>query len=89
MFRHACGYKLAHDGRDTRALQHYLGHKSIQHTFRYTKLSPDQFRDFTLPNAQGDLGPEGKIIIEMVRAPKRVEETAPKLIEGFSKPGTD
>jgi integrase len=31
MLRHACGYKLANDGRDTRALQHYLGHKSIQH----------------------------------------------------------
>ena len=45
-FRHACGYKLANDGRDTRALQHYLGHKSIQHTVRYTKLSPDRFRDF-------------------------------------------
>ena len=45
-FRHACGYKLANDGRDTRALQHYLGHKSIQHTARYTKLSPDRFRDF-------------------------------------------
>jgi len=39
MFRHAYGYKLANDGRDTRALQHYLGHKSIQHTVRYTKLS--------------------------------------------------
>ena len=25
MLRHACGYKLANDGRDTRALQHYLG----------------------------------------------------------------
>jgi site-specific recombinase XerC len=46
MFRHACGYKLANDGRDTRALQHYLGDKSIQHTVRYTKLSPDRFRDF-------------------------------------------
>jgi len=46
MLRHACGYKLANDGRDTRALQHYLGHKSIQHTVRYTKLSPDRFRDF-------------------------------------------
>jgi type 1 fimbriae regulatory protein FimB/type 1 fimbriae regulatory protein FimE len=46
MFRHACGYKLANDGRDTRALQHYLGHKSIQHTVRYAKLSPDRFRDF-------------------------------------------
>jgi integrase len=46
MFRHACGYKLANQGEDTRALQHYLGHKSIQHTVRYTKLSPDRFRDF-------------------------------------------
>jgi integrase len=27
MLRHACGYKLANDGHDTRALQHYLGHK--------------------------------------------------------------
>jgi type 1 fimbriae regulatory protein FimB/type 1 fimbriae regulatory protein FimE len=30
--RHACGYKLANDGQDTRAIQHYLGHKNIQHT---------------------------------------------------------
>jgi type 1 fimbriae regulatory protein FimE len=34
MLRHACGYKLANDGRDTRALQHYLGHKNIMHTAR-------------------------------------------------------
>ena len=33
-------------GLDTRALQHYLGHKNIQHTVRYTELSPDRFRDF-------------------------------------------
>ena len=46
MLRHACGYKLANDGHDTRALQHYLGHKNIQHTVRYTELSPDRFRDF-------------------------------------------
>jgi hypothetical protein len=32
MLRHACGYKLANDGQDTRALQHYLGHRNIQHT---------------------------------------------------------
>src|SRR5262249_11292811 len=46
MLRHACGYKLANDGHDTRALQHYLGHKNIQHTVRYTELSPERFRDF-------------------------------------------
>src|SRR5262249_20495051 len=36
MLRHACGFKLANDGHDTRALQHYLGHKNIQHTVQYT-----------------------------------------------------
>jgi type 1 fimbriae regulatory protein FimB/type 1 fimbriae regulatory protein FimE len=41
MLRHACGYKLANDGHDTRALQQYLGHKNIQHTVRYTELSPE------------------------------------------------
>jgi integrase len=46
MLRHACGYYLANEGHDTRALQHYLGHKNIQHTVRYTELSPHRFRDF-------------------------------------------
>jgi integrase len=40
------GMDVANDGHDTRALQHYLGHKNIQHTVRYTELSPDRFRDF-------------------------------------------
>ena len=30
MLRHATGFKLANDGHDTRAIQHYLGHKNIQ-----------------------------------------------------------
>ena len=46
MLRHATGYKLANDGHDTRAIQQYLGHKNIQHTVRYTELSPTRFRDF-------------------------------------------
>ena len=46
MLRHACGFKLANQGVDTRSLQHYLGHKNIQHTVRYTELSPDRFRNF-------------------------------------------
>ena len=46
MLRHACGYKLANEGHDTRALQHYLGHKNIQHTVRYTELAPDRFKNF-------------------------------------------
>ena len=46
MLRHSTGYKLANDGRDTRAIQHYLGHKNIQHTVRYTELAADRFKDF-------------------------------------------
>ncbi len=46
MLRHACGYKLANDGRDTRAIQHYLGHKNIQHTVGYTALASDRFKGF-------------------------------------------
>jgi type 1 fimbriae regulatory protein FimE len=46
MLRHAAGYKLANDGRDTRAIQHYLGHRNIQHTARYTELAPGRFKDF-------------------------------------------
>ena len=46
MLRHATGYKLANDGQDTRALQHYLGHKNITHTVRYTELSSERFKNF-------------------------------------------
>jgi integrase len=46
MLRHACGFKLANDGHDTRSLQAYLGHRNIQHTVRYTELAPERFKDF-------------------------------------------
>src|ERR1700724_1300719 len=46
MLRHACGFALANKGHDTRALQAYLGHRNIQHTVRYTELSPDRVKDF-------------------------------------------
>jgi site-specific recombinase XerD len=46
MLRHAAGYKLANQGVDTRSLQHYLGHKNIQHTVRYSELAADRFKDF-------------------------------------------
>jgi type 1 fimbriae regulatory protein FimE len=46
MLRHSCGYKLANDGQDTRAIQHYLGHRSINSTVRYTALAPDRFKGF-------------------------------------------
>ena len=46
MLRHACGYKLANDGQDTRAIQLYMGHRNIQHTVRYTELASDRFNGF-------------------------------------------
>ena len=46
MLRHACGYKLAADGQDTRAIAHYLGHRDLASTARYTALAPDRFKDF-------------------------------------------
>jgi site-specific recombinase XerD len=46
MLRHGCGFKLANDGHDTRAIQHYLGHRNIQHTVRYTELAADRFNGF-------------------------------------------
>ena len=46
MLRHACGYALANDGQDMRGIQHYLGHKNIQHTVAYTALRSDRFNGF-------------------------------------------
>ena len=44
--RHGCGYYLAAQGHDTRAIQDYLGHKNIHHTVRYTQMSPQRFESF-------------------------------------------
>jgi type 1 fimbriae regulatory protein FimB/type 1 fimbriae regulatory protein FimE len=46
MPRQATRYKLANEGQDTRAIQHYLGHRNIQHTTRHTELAPDRFKNF-------------------------------------------
>jgi integrase len=44
--RHGCGYKLANDKQDTRAIQLFLGHHNIQHTVKYTELAAERFKDF-------------------------------------------
>ena len=46
MLRHSCGYALAREGHDARRIQAYLGHKSIEHTVRYTALSDAPFKEF-------------------------------------------
>lgn len=43
MMRHSCGYALAARGNDTRLIQEYLGHRSIEHTVGYTALAADRF----------------------------------------------
>ena len=45
MLRHSTGYKLANDGHDSRAIQGYLGHRSLLSTQRYMALAPDRFRN--------------------------------------------
>jgi len=44
MLRHSCGFKFANEGKDTRSLQGYLGHRNAQSTVIYTQLSPDRFK---------------------------------------------
>jgi type 1 fimbriae regulatory protein FimB/type 1 fimbriae regulatory protein FimE len=46
MLRHACGFYLANQGIDTRAIQLYMGHSNIQHTCRYTELAANRFNGF-------------------------------------------
>jgi hypothetical protein len=42
--RHACGYALANKGHDTRAIQGWLGHRSITSTAVYTALATNRFK---------------------------------------------
>jgi len=44
MLRHATGFKLANEGHYMRIIQHYLGHKNIQHTVGYTVLAAERFQ---------------------------------------------
>src|SRR5262249_52275763 len=46
MLRCACGYALANKGHDTRAIQAWLGHRSITSTAIYTALAPNRFKEF-------------------------------------------
>jgi len=46
MLRHSCGYALAEQNQNLKAIQHYLGHRKIQNTLIYTELSPNAFKDF-------------------------------------------
>ena len=45
ILRHSCGFALANKGMDTRLIQDWLGHQSIQHTVRYTRTSANRFQE--------------------------------------------
>lgn len=68
MLRHACGFTLANDGQDTRAIQVYLGHANIAHTARYMvhRAEPDAVQELL-----AGLAP-------MVRAPLPSDLSRPK-----------
>ena len=46
MLRHSTGFYLANKGKDTRAIQAYLGHVNIKNTVIYTELAPQRFKNF-------------------------------------------
>jgi integrase len=46
MLRHACGYRLANEGKDAFAIQGWLGHQSLGMTKGYCALAADRFRDW-------------------------------------------
>jgi site-specific recombinase XerD len=46
MLRHACGYRLANEGKDAFAIQGYMGHQSLEMTKEYVALSADRFKDW-------------------------------------------
>jgi type 1 fimbriae regulatory protein FimB len=41
--RHSCGYALADRGVDLRTIQEWLGHRSLEMTVRYTRISQRRF----------------------------------------------
>jgi len=43
MLRHSCGFWMNEQGHNVRVIQDWLGHKNIQHTEVYTKLSDKAF----------------------------------------------
>lgn len=43
MLRHSCGYFLANKGSDTRLIQDWLGHRSINNTMLYTRTCAKRF----------------------------------------------
>jgi integrase len=54
MLRHACGYALANQGHDTRAIQDWLGHRAIQQT-RHRAPANMRHREIKTPFSDKDI----------------------------------
>jgi integrase len=67
MLRHSTGYKLANDGHDTRSLAHYLGHRNLQSTARYTALAPDRSQDNVRLLCFGSFSHDGTDVVPLRR----------------------
>ena len=81
MLRHSTGFRLANDGHDTRSLAHYLGHRNLQSTARYTALAPDRFARFWQDSAVSPLAlaPGGALPCYV-----RIKSTSCPVIGAFS-----
>lgn len=54
MLRHGCGYRMHKEGYQTRTIQDWLGHSSINNTMLYTASDADHFRQVGLGRKRKD-----------------------------------
>jgi hypothetical protein len=72
---HAAAVKPANDGHDTRAIQAYLGHRSIMSTVRSTALTPNRSLLWQLSDLEKR---DGTLCRAMERAPQEADDRQPK-----------
>jgi type 1 fimbriae regulatory protein FimE len=49
MLQHSCGFYMANQREDVRAMQDWLGRKNIQNTVVYTQLAPGRLDNVKAP----------------------------------------
>jgi integrase len=80
MLRRGCGYALANAGHGTRAIQDWLGHRSIQHTVRYTELAPN---GSTISGANSDAIGHRTSLAMRVQRPRTRKDTGGQRADGL------
>jgi hypothetical protein len=79
ILRHACGFALADQGADTRLIQDYLGHLTIQHTVKYTATNPARSAN-SWTRMDGTFGPSEDIKQKVMALARRDYENDPAII---------